>query len=139
MKATQEIHGEIEPLLPTERRIRVTFFSVVSQIAVLDIIFSLDSVITAVGLTQQYWVMAAAITFAIIGMIFAAEPLTRFIERRPTVRMLALSFLILIGMVLVADGCHVAIPKGYIYFSMCFSLLVEFLNQWRQKRRVEPK
>ena len=136
-KATQEIHSELEP---EEEKKTVTqknraFLFVVAQIAVLDIIFSLDSVLTAIGLTQRFWLMAVAITIAIITMLFASEPLSRFVERHPTIKMLALSFLILIGMVLVADSFEFHIPRGYIYFAMGFSLFIEFLNILKRKRK----
>ncbi len=135
-KATHEIHLELEELETKEVvKSYSRFFTVVLQIGLLDIIFSLDSVITAIGLTQIYWIMAVSITIAIILMIFASEPLSHFVMSHPTVKMLALSFLILIGMVLIADGLHFHIPRGYIYFSVCFSLLVEMLNLWRRKKR----
>ena len=101
----------------------------------MDIIFSLDSVLTAVGLTQHFWVMAVAITCAIIVMIFASEPVSHFIEKHPTLKMLALSFLILIGMVLAADALSFHIPRGYIYFAMGFSLGVEALNLYKSAAR----
>jgi predicted tellurium resistance membrane protein TerC len=136
-KATQEIHSELEPVDGhTPRNIRVSQFSMaIAQIAILDIIFSLDSVLTAIGLTQRFWLMATSITIAIISMIFASEPLSKFVERHPTIKMLALSFLILIGMVLIADGFHTHIPRGYIYFAMGFAFFIEFLNMARRKRR----
>lgn len=136
-KATQEIHTELEPVhSKTILNIKPARFSmVVTQIAILDIIFSLDSVLTAIGLTQRFWLMAAAITVAIIAMVFASEPLSKFVERHPTIKMLALSFLILIGMVLIADGFATHIPRGYIYFAMAFSLFVEILNLVAKKRR----
>jgi predicted tellurium resistance membrane protein TerC len=136
MKSTQEIHAEMEPLSHDSPIIPkyASFTVVVFQIAVLDIIFSLDSVLTAVGLTQRFWLMASAITIAIITMIFASEPLSRFVEKHPSIKMLALSFLILIGMVLVADGFGTHIPRGYIYFAMSFSLFVEILNLIKRKR-----
>jgi predicted tellurium resistance membrane protein TerC len=135
-KATQEIHHELEPSLPAvaSKTGFNKFGVVITQIALLDIVFSLDSVLTAIGLTQQFWIMATAITIAIIAMVFASEPLSGFVERHPTIRMLALSFLILIGMVLIADSFETHIPRGYIYFAMGFSLLVEFLNLLRSKR-----
>jgi len=136
-KATQEIHLELEPE-PTDKSPSVKYnqFSiVVAQIAVLDIVFSLDSVITAIGLTQRFWLMAVAITIAIIAMIFASEPLSDFIERHPTIKMLALSFLILIGTILIADAFEFHVPRSYIYFAMGFSILIEFLNMIRRKRR----
>lgn len=137
VKSTQEIHAEFEPV-HSESNVQVKhagFSFIVFQIAVLDIIFSLDSVLTAIGLTQRFWLMASAITIAIIAMVFASEPLCKFIEKNPTVKMLALSFLILIGMVLIADGFHTHIPRGYIYFAMGFSLFVESLNIAIRKRR----
>lgn len=135
-KATQEIHHELEPSRPlTMPKTGFNQFGwVITQIALLDIVFSLDSVLTAIGLTQQFWIMATAITIAIIAMVFASEPLSGFVERHPTIRMLALSFLILIGMVLIADSFETHIPRGYVYFAMGFSLLVEFLNLLRRKR-----
>ncbi len=137
-KATQEIHHELEPASPAVTAKTTSGFSqfgwVITQIALLDIVFSLDSVLTAIGLTQQFWIMATAITIAIIAMVFASEPLSGFVERHPTIRMLALSFLILIGMVLIADSFETHIPRGYVYFAMGFSLLVEFLNLLRRKR-----
>ncbi|HEX4045601.1 MAG TPA: TerC family protein [Gammaproteobacteria bacterium] len=136
-KSTQEIYAEIEPN-GTERQIKTkyaTFGAIIIQIALLDIVFSLDSVLTAIGLTQHFLLMAAAITIAIIAMIFASEPLSNFIARHPSVKMLGLSFLILIGMVLIADGFSFHIPRAYIYFAMGFSLLVETLNLIRKKRR----
>jgi predicted tellurium resistance membrane protein TerC len=141
-KATQEIHNELDPLSTEEKAISSkvqTFSFVVAQIAVLDIIFSLDSVLTAIGLTQRFWLMAVAITIAIIMMLFASEPLSRFVERHPSIRMLALSFLILIGMVLIADSFQTHIPRGYIYFAMGFSLFVETMNLYRHKRHKLKK
>jgi predicted tellurium resistance membrane protein TerC len=136
-KSTQEIHNEIDPHEKQKGKANTTKFSiVVTQIAILDIIFSLDSVLTAVGLTQRFWLMAVAITIAIVAMIFASEPLSRFVERHPTVKMLALSFLILIGMVLVADSFHFHIPRGYVYFALGFSIFIEFLNLLKKKRKA---
>lgn len=136
IKSTQEIHGEMEPAGEHEAETKSAGFAwIVAQIAFLDIIFSLDSVLTAIGLTDSFKIMAAAITIAIITMIFASEPLSRFVERHPTVKMLALSFLILIAMVLIADGFNHHIPRGYVYFAMGFSLFVEVLNIIVRKRR----
>lgn len=136
VKATQEIHAELEPehVDPVILAKKSSFGLVVTQIALLDIVFSLDSVLTAIGLTQKFYLMAAAITVAIIAMLFASEPLSAFVEKHPTIKMLALSFLILIGAVLIADGFHTHIPRGYIYFAMAFSLLVEFLNHLKRRR-----
>lgn len=141
-KATQEIHLELEmkELKKSKQTVKpVTFHSVVTQIAILDIVFSLDSVLTAIGLTQQFWLMATAISIAIMAMVFASEPLSRFIHRNPTIKMLALSFLMLIGTILIADGFQFHIPRGYIYFAMGFSFFTESLNIVRRKRRRKFK
>lgn len=146
-KSTDEIHQDIvvkESIAPpsfSEGK-AVTFQRVIIQVALLDIIFSLDSVLTAVGVASHYWVMALAITVAIIIMIFASESVSSFIMKNPSIKMLALSYLILIGMVLIADGFSFHIPRGYIYFSMGFSLGVEALNltkRARQKRKRKHK
>ena len=138
-KATHEIHDEVEgdpeDKGPATGRHAATFLGVVSQIAIIDIIFSLDSVITAVGMVDELWVMVVAVVAAVIVMMLASDALATFIANNPTVKMLALSFLILIGMVLVAEGLHFHIPKGYVYFALGFSVLVEFLNNWAQRRR----
>jgi len=137
-KATHEIHGEVEGD-PEDKgpshRPAATFLAVVAQIAVIDIIFSLDSVITAVGMVDDLWVMVVAVVAAVVVMMIASDTLAEFISKNPTVKMLALSFLILIGMVLVAEGLHFHIPKGYVYFALGFSVMVEFLNNWAQRRR----
>jgi predicted tellurium resistance membrane protein TerC len=111
--------------------------SVIIQIMLLDIVFSLDSVITAVGMVDQVAVMIIAVIIAVVIMLFAAGPISAFVNRHPTVKMLALSFLLLIGMSLVAEGLDQHIPKGYIYFAMGFSVLVELLNQ-RAGRKSAP-
>lgn len=110
---------------------------VIAQIAIIDIVFSLDSVITAVGLADHLWVMIAAIVIAIGVMMVAAKPIGAFVEEHPTVKMLALSFLVLVGVALVAEGTGHEMPKGYLYFAMAFSFLVEMLNL-RLRRRVAP-
>lgn len=137
-KGTQEIHNELEPAHATGFKPKPGKFNrfelVVGQIVMIDIIFSLDSILTAIGLTQRYWLMVVAITIAIIAMVFASEPLSKFIEKHPTIKMLALSFLILIGMVLVADSFDFHIPRGYIYFAMGFSMFIETLNLIKRKR-----
>lgn len=141
-KATQEIHSEVGEEgneFEIKKLKSVTFNGVVLQVALMDIIFSLDSVLTAVGLTSRFWVMAAAITGAIIVMLYASEPVSRFIDKHPTIKMLALSFLILIGMVLIADSFSFHIPRGYIYFAMGFSLSVEMLNLLKHNRRSRKK
>lgn len=139
VKATQEIHEEmepgtvIEPIAPKKNN----FYAVVCQIALMDIIFSLDSVLTAVGLSNRFWVMALAISLAIIVMLFASRPVSHFIETHPTLKMLALSFLILVGMLLVADAFSYHMPRGYLYFSMGFSLGVESLNILKRQRTMK--
>lgn len=137
-KATQEISNEVgedrTEVVATGTKVP-TFKMVILQVALMDIIFSLDSVLTAIGLTKHFWVMAAAITCAILVMIYASEIVSRFITNHPTIKMLALSFLILIGMVLVADAFSFHIPRAYIYFAMGFSLSVEALNLLRKARR----
>jgi len=118
------------------REVKVSSFGwVIVQIAVLDIVFSLDSVITAVGMAQHLPVMAAAIIIAVLIMIFAAEPLSRFINEHLSIKMLALSFLILVGTALVAEGAGFHVPKGYLYFAIAFSTGVEALNLIAHKRR----
>jgi len=137
-KSTSEIHTSLEGE-EHERNVsgRARFLSVLVQIALIDIVFSFDSVITAVGLAEQVEVMIAAIVVAVLVMMVAAGPIGAFVDRHPTVKMLALSFLILIGVALIADGFEFHIPKGYIYFAMAFSLGVEMLNL-RLRRRARP-
>ncbi len=113
------------------------FWGVIAQIAVIDIVFSLDSVIAAVGMANQTEVMVAAILLAVAVMLLAATPLGKFIDRNPTVKMLALAFIVLVGAFLVAEGLEVHVPKGYIYFAMGFSAAVECLNLWSKKREQE--
>ena len=129
-KATREIHHKLEG--PKEgsaaKAAGATFGAVLFQIFLLDLVFSLDSVITAVGMVDDVGVMATAIVLAVILMLVFAGPVGRFVDRHPTVRMLALSFLLLIGITLVADGFEVHFPRGYIYFAMGFSIFVEILN-----------
>lgn len=129
-KATQEIHERLEGPGHEEEAPKVaTFTSVITQIVLLDIVFSLDSVITAVGMADDLAVMVIAVVIAVGIMMFAAGPVSAFVEKHPTVKMLALAFLILIGVSLLADGLGQHIPKGYIYFAMAFSIGVEVLNQ----------
>ncbi|MDD2467186.1 MAG: TerC family protein [Desulfobulbus sp.] len=129
-KAVIEIHGSLEggdeALGP--KHLATNLAVVIAQIAVIDIIFSLDSVITAVGLAEHLWVMIAAIVMAIGVMMVAAKPIGDFVEQHPTVKMLALSFLVLVGVALVAEGTGHEMPKGYLYFAMAFSFMVEMLN-----------
>lgn len=142
-KATDEIHQDVaESILEDDKKkisFKATFGMVIFQIVIMDIIFSLDSVLTAVGLTSRFWVMALAITCAILIMIFASEVVSAFIKEHPTIKMLALSYLILIGMVLVADGLSFHIPRGYIYFAMGFSLSVESLNLLKHSRKKNKR
>jgi predicted tellurium resistance membrane protein TerC len=135
-KATREIHDKLEGQEGHgSARVHATFTSVILQILVLDIVFSLDSVITAVGMANQLPVMIAAVVIAVAVMMAAAGPISDFVSRHPTVKMLALAFLLLIGMSLIADGLHQHIPKGYIYFAMAFSVFVEMLNLRLHKMR----
>ncbi|MDQ3025923.1 MAG: TerC family protein [Pseudomonadota bacterium] len=136
-KATHEIHNEVEGDEEDRGpgRTAASFGAVVSQIAIVDIVFSLDSVITAVGMADELWVMVVAVIAAMLVMIVASTPLARFIAAHPTVKMLALSFLLLIGVLLIAEGLHFHIPKGYVYFALAFSVMVEALNTWVQRRR----
>src|SRR3546814_97645 len=114
------------------------FAGVISQILLLDIVFSLDSVITAVGMADEVGVMIAAVIIAVIIMMISAGPISSFVEKHPTVKMLALSFLVLIGVSLIAEGLEQHIPKGYIYFAMAFSIGVEVLNLRMKKTGVKP-
>ena len=139
-KGTREIHERLEGEEPHEAATKAaaSFGSVVAQIMVLDIVFSLDSVITAVGMANELWVMATAVVIAVVIMLAASGPLSAFVDRHPTVKMLALSFLLLIGMALVADGAGFHLPKGYIYAAIAFSVAVEALNQLAARRRKLP-
>lgn len=128
-KSTHEIHQNLEGVEgEASAKVHGAFWSVIIQIMLLDIVFSLDSVITAVGLVDQLPIMIAAVVIAAVVMVFTSGPLANFVERHPTIKMLALSFLLLIGFTLVAEGFHQHISKGYIYFAMGFSVLVEMLN-----------
>ena len=139
-KGTTEIHATVEGVEEEIRESKaVSFTSVVVQIMILDIVFSLDSVITAVGMASEISVMAAAVIIAVLVMVFAADPLSRFIEEHVSVKMLALSFLILVGVALIADGMGFNIPKGYLYFAIAFSVGVETLNILAKKKRMKAK
>ncbi|MGQ0530942.1 MAG: TerC family protein [Panacagrimonas sp.] len=132
-KATTEIHeslegGDDEGPVEVPKKKAPKYWSAIVQIMILDIVFSLDSVITAVGMTDNLPVMVTAITIAIITMMFFAGPLSRFVDAHPTVKILALAFLIMVGGALVAEGLHFHIPKGYLYFAMAFSVGVEIVN-----------
>lgn len=136
-KGTTEIHHRMEPSDPDSGTAPAVagFGAIIAQIVALDIVFSLDSVITAVGMVDQLWIMATAVITAAIVMLVASGPLSRFVERHPTVKMLALSFLLMIALVLIADGFGVHVPKGYVYAAMGFSVLVETLNLVAAARR----
>jgi len=136
-KGTREIHEGLEGHAPSggAEGVRASFAGVVAQIMLLDIVFSLDSVITAVGMANSLWVMASAIIIAVGIMLAASRPLADFVGRHPTVKMLALSFLLLIGMTLIADGAGFDVTKGYIYAAIGFSATVEALNQLAARRR----
>jgi predicted tellurium resistance membrane protein TerC len=141
-KATKEIHHSVDPDDPKEnmvgRAVTATFGAVIVQIILLDLVFSLDSIITAVGMTNEIGIMMIAVIIAVLTMLAAAGPLARFLERNPTVVMLALGFLLMIGMALIADGFGFHVPRGYVYAAMAFSTLVETLNILaRRKRRLD--
>ena len=127
-KGTQEIHQTVGGTGHEEAAAKDSFGAVVVQLAVINIVFSFDSVITAVGMTDILLVMILAVVLSTFVMAFAAKPLADFIERQPTIKMLALAFILLIGVALVADGCGFHIPRGYLYFAIAFSLIVELLN-----------
>jgi predicted tellurium resistance membrane protein TerC len=128
-KSTYEIHDKLEGEEGhASKKVPATFASVIVQIMLLDIVFSLDSVITAVGMVDVLWVMIAAVIIAVVIMMMSAEPISAFVHKHPTVKMLALSFLLLIGLSLLLEGFDHHIPKGYIYFAMGFSVFVEMIN-----------
>jgi len=137
-KSTLEIHSSLETEHPEGHVVRPAgFLSVIIQIGIIDIVFSLDSVITAVGLANDVIVMIIAIVLAVVVMMFAAGAIGRFVDNHPTIKMLALSFLVLIGVALIAEGADVHVPKAYIYFAMAFSVVVEMLNL-RVRRGRQP-
>ncbi|MGZ8228844.1 MAG: TerC family protein [Burkholderiales bacterium] len=137
-KSVHEIHGSLEGEeghAAGAAAAGATFTSIIVQIGIIDIVFSLDSVITAVGMVDEVQIMIIAIVAAVLVMMFAAKPIGEFVDRHPTVKMLALSFLILIGIALIAEGWDFHIPKGYIYFAMAFSVGVEMLNLRARAKR----
>ncbi len=137
-KSVHEIHNSLEGVEEGHHTaVRAGFGAVLIQIAIIDIVFSLDSVITAVGMVDEVPVMVAAIVIAVLVMMFAAKSIGDFVDRHPTIKMLALSFLIMVGMALVAEGFGYHVPKGYIYFAMAFSVAVEMLNL-RMRKRMGP-
>lgn len=136
-KSTHEIHGSLEveeagELQPSS----ASFFSILAQIAIIDVVFSLDSVITAVGLVEHVSIMVIAVVASVGVMLFAAKSIGDFVDQNPTIKMLALSFLILIGVTLIAEGLELHIPKGYVYFAMAFSFTVEMLNIKLRNRKA---
>ena len=136
-KSTYEIHDRLEgDEGHASKKVPASFTSVIIQIMLLDIVFSLDSVITAVGMVDELWVMIAAVIISVLIMMVSAEPISNFVHRHPTVKMLALSFLLLIGTSLLLEGFDQHIPKGYIYFAMGFSVFVEMINL--RLRRITP-
>jgi predicted tellurium resistance membrane protein TerC len=138
-KSTHEIHSSLEGHEEgRQSRVSTSYLSILAQITVLDIVFSLDSVITAIGLAKQLPVMVIAVVIAVGVMMFSARALGNFVDRHPTVKMLALSFLILIGVSLFAEGFKLHIPKGYIYFAMAFSVAVEIINLKLRAKATEP-
>lgn len=139
-KSTHEIHDKLEgpATIGGKPRGPASFTGVVTQIMLLDIVFSLDSVITAVGMANQVAIMIAAIVIAVVVMMVSAGSISDFVLRHPTVKMLALSFLLLIGLTLVIEAFHQHIPKGYIYFAMAFSVFVEMLNIRMRREQTKP-
>lgn len=138
-KSTYEIHEKLEGEHGhAEGRVAASFASVIIQIMLLDIVFSLDSVITAIGLAEQVSIMIIAVVIAVIFMMVFVGPINDFVDRHPTVKILALSFLLLIGATLVAESFEAHIPKGYIYFAMAFSVFVEMLNLQLRKNKADP-
>ena len=138
-KATKEIHHSVDPHPNADvfdtGKAAMSFGSAIVQILLLDLVFSIDSILTAVGMTEHLPIMVVAVIFAVLVMLLAADPLARFINANPTVVMLALGFLLMIGAVLIADGFGVHVPKGYIYTAMAFSALVEGLNMLARRRK----
>ena len=143
-KATKEIHHTVDPaptgdVFETRQGASLTFGAAIVQIILLDMVFSIDSILTAVGMTDNLAVMVIAVLAAVTAMMLAADPLANFINRNPTVVMLALGFLLMIGAVLIADGFGVHVPKGYLYAAMAFSTLVEALNMLSRRAQARKK
>ncbi len=138
-KSVHEIHNKLEGEEGhASARVAPSFGAVIFQIMLLDIVFSIDSVITAVGMVDQLWVMIAAVVTAVAVMMAFATPISNFVEKHPTIKMLALSFLLLIGTMLIGEAFHFQMPKGYIYFAIGFSIFVEMLNIKMRTKHVEP-
>lgn len=142
-KATMEIHQSVDPDPGPDRLnpliITTSFVAIIGQILVLDLVFSIDSIITAVGMTQHFPIMVVAVIVAVLAMLLAADPLANFIHENPTIVMLALGFLLLIGTTLIAEGFDVHIPRGYLYAAMAFSGLIESLNMFSRRARQRRK
>ncbi len=137
-KATHEIHASLEIQEATEQATKAgAFMSILIQIAILDVVFSIDSVITAVGLVDHISIMVIAVVISVLVMLLAAESIGKFVDANPTIKMLALSFLMMIGLTLIAEGFDVHVPKGYIYFAMAFSFVVELLNIRVRSRKAQ--
>ncbi len=138
-KSTREIHDKLEGREGhTSAKIAANFWNVILQIMILDIVFSLDSVITAVGMAEEIAIMVIAVVVAALVMIFTARPIGEFVEQHPTIKILALSFLLMIGFTLVVEGLNQHIPKGYVYFAMGFSVFVELLNLRVRDSHTKP-
>lgn len=139
-KSSSEIHHKMEGEEgDTSKNMKITSFgSAIGQILILDLVFSIDSIITAVGMVDELWVMYTAVIVSVAVMLVAAEPISKFVNKHPAFKILALSFLLLIGVSLIAEGLEFHIPKGYIYFSMAFSLLVQFVQMKISKRNAVP-
>ena len=139
-KSSKEIHHKMEGETgdQTKNIKATTFTQVIVQILIMDAVFSIDSIITAIGMVKEVWVMYVAVVVTVIIMLFAAEPISNFVNKHPAFKMLALSFLLIIGFALLSEGFGVEIPKGYIYFSMAFSLLVDILQMKINKNRGNP-
>ena len=138
-KSTSEIHEKLEGEEHQTTNIKkLTMQAAILQIVLLDIVFSFDSILTAIGLVDNIWIMVAAVVISMGIMLLSAKKISDFVNNHPTVKMLALSFLLMIGMLLIADGFHFHVPKGYVYFAIFFSLLVEVLNLRMKKKTTEP-
>lgn len=141
-KATREIHHYVEPETEggtTGDRVQLGLAAAIGQIVLLDAVFSVDSIITAIGMTPHVEIIVVAIVIAVIAMLVAADPLAEFVDANPTILMLALGFLLMIGMVLIAEGFGVHVPKGYVYTAMAFSALIETMNILKRRRRAKEK
>ena len=137
-KATHEIHGSLEGEEgEATAKVMANFAAVVTQIALINLVFSIDSIVTAVGMANEIWIMAVAVVLSMIVLMAASGPVAAFVEAHPTVKILALGFLIMIGMALVADGFGAHVHKGYIYSAMIFSVFIELINMY-QRRRARP-